>query len=1124
MNVVRLAIRQPVTVIVGVLLVLLAGVISLSRLPIQLTPNVESTVVTVSTLWEGASPEEIEQNIVDPQEERLLGVSGLRMLTSTSQQSMGRIRLEFYTGTDIKTAMQEVSDKLREVPDYPENVDEPVILDSDPENRDYIAWIVFSADDPEFDIRVLRDFAVDRIEPVLERVGGIAEINVLGGREREAQIRVDSVMLAQYGITPTRLAQVIRDTNRNISAGQLADGKLDVRLRTIGQYRNLAEIERTVIAHADDGSEVLLRDVAEVALTYKEPTSFVRSKGLPVIAINAEREIGSNVMEVMAGLQAEVDRLNAPGGLLDAEARRRGLSGTLRLTQVYDQTVYIHDALDLVRTNIWIGGGLAIGVLILFLRSLRSVGIVAAAIPISVVGAVVAMVALGRSINVISLAGMAFAVGMVVDNAIVVLENIFRHLEMGKSPREAAFSGASEVWGAVLASTLTTVAVFVPILLIEEEAGQLFRDIALAICAAVLLSLVVSVTVIPTMAARLLRPVATPDLSSSPAAKPRRRRWRLDLSERIGWLVYKACGSVIARLAIIIVLTGVSVGGTILLMPPADYLPQGNRNLVFGLIIPPPGYNIDQMTSMAERIEVTIRPFWEASRAGDEAAALPEVPTFDWMTQQPGDPVVPPPLDNYFLVSFEGILFHGGTSLDPKRVVDLLPLFTHATRAEMVPGVFAFPFQVKLFQLGGSTGSAVKVQLAGPDLDEVTAAASTMYRRLAERYGHGSVQPEPANFSIPGPEIQVRPDLVRLSELGLSTADIGLAVQAAGDGAIVDEYRLGGEAIDLKIIDRNAVGQSSIGNLADLPVAAPGGHVVPLGSVAEIRSVRTPQEIARVGRQRAVSFQVTPPPGEALEAVIGDLEAMFEEARQTGALPPGIATNLAGSASKLQEVRAALLGDGTFIGALSSSLMLALLVVYLLMCVLFQSFLKPLVIMFSVPLATLGGFMALFAVFIWSVTDRYMPMQMMDVLTMLGFVILIGVVVNNAILIVHQSLNFMRGDADIARDVSGALPPRRAIAEAVRTRVRPIFMSTLTSIGGMAPLVLMPGAGSELYRGLGSVVLGGLLVSTVFTILLVPMLLSLVIDAGDALRRTPAPVAAGAAATPVVAPRKAASE
>jgi HAE1 family hydrophobic/amphiphilic exporter-1 len=369
------------------------------------------------------------------------------------------------------------------------------------------------------------------------------------------------------------------------------------------------------------------------------------------------------------------------------------------------------------------------------------------------------------------------------------------------------------------------------------------------------------------------------------------------------------------------------------------------------------------------------------------------------------------------------------------------------------------------------------------------------------------VQPSPSNFDVFGPELQVIPDKRRLADLGMTPTDLALAVQANGDGAIIGEYRLGADTVDLKLLSSSAVGRTAIGPLQDVPVATPSGHVVPLSVVADFRPTSSPPQINHVSRQRSVTLQFTPPDGLALEQAVGDVRKLLEEMRREGRIAPSIEIGFAGSASKLASVQAALLGDGTLLGTLNSSLALALLVVYLVMCVLFQSFLRPLVIMFSVPLATFGGFAALFVVFIWSAADPYQPIQMLDVLTMLGFVILIGIVVNNAILIVHQSINFMRGEADLDDGSRMALPPRRAIAEAVRTRVRPIFMSTFTSVGGLAPLVLMPGSGSELYRGLGSVVLGGLLVSTVFTILLVPLLLSLLFDAQQALGLLPeAPV------------------
>ncbi|MFT5049646.1 MAG: HAE1 family hydrophobic/amphiphilic exporter-1 [Chlamydiales bacterium] len=1102
MNLIATAIRQPVTVLVGVLLIVLSGIVALQRIPIQLTPNVEDTIIAVTTYWEGASPQEIEQEIVDPQEDKLQGISNLKEITSKSQQSSGTVRLQFAVGTPKEVALREVSDKLREVSSYPVNADEPVVEASDPDSRDYIAWLLLESTDPTFDVRTLQDFADDRIKPTLERLAGMAEINALGGREREVQIRFDPARLAQHGLTIPSLVAAIRGTNRNVSAGALEENKSNVRVRLVSQYERVEEVASTVIAQTSAGP-VFLRDVAEVLETYKEPNSFVRSRGRPIIAINAQKEVGANVMEVMALLRAALEEMNAPGGLLDTQARELQLDGTLHLAQGYDQTVYIDDALSLVQSNIWIGGAIAIGVLLLFLRSLRPAGIVALAIPISVVGAIVVMVAMGRTVNVISLAGMAFAVGMVVDNAIVVLENIYRHLELGKPPAQAALDGTREVFGAVLASTLTTVAVFIPILLIEEEAGQLFRDIALAIVAAVSLSLLVAVTVIPSCAARLLRrkpasahAVATDPQGADPIAVPGRVR-RSGPSDWIAALVYRMCGSVVARLVVVVGLTLASIVGTWQLMPPADYLPQGNRNLIFGLIVPPPGYSLTYMDGLAQRVESTIQPYWEAgsletgSPEYEQAEAqLGSVPTFDFARMQPGPAVRPPPLTNYFAVSFDGIMFHGGIGSDPARAVDIQPLFQHATRGDVLPGVMAFAFQLPLFQLGGSTGSAVKINFSGDDLGEVARAAESVFLDMLGTYGGGAVQPDPSNFNISGPELRVRPDLVRLGEVGMSPDELGLSVRALGDGAVIGDYRSGGQTIDLKLVAQAAQLNGALNALGDTPLATPLGGVVPLSALATLTRVNAPFQINREGRRRAVTLQFTAPTGMPLERAVEQIDTLLEEKRAAGVIPRTVGTSFTGSASKLAAVREAMLGDGTVAGTLTSSLVLALIVVYLLMCVLFQSFVQPLIILFSVPLATLGGFAALFGMFLWSQVDRYLPVQNLDVLTMLGFVILIGVVVNNAILIVHQAHNFM----------GAGMESREAIRESVRSRVRPIFMSTLTSVGGMAPLVFMPGSGSELYRGLGSVVLGGLLVSTVFTLLLVPLLLSLSLEIGRARR------------------------
>jgi HAE1 family hydrophobic/amphiphilic exporter-1 len=408
-----------------------------------------------------------------------------------------------------------------------------------------------------------------------------------------------------------------------------------------------------------------------------------------------------------------------------------------------------------------------------------------------------------------------------------------------------------------------------------------------------------------------------------------------------------------------------------------------------------------------------------------------------------------------------------------------------------------------LFRVGGSTGSAVQIDFRGRDLDVVSSAAGAAMGRLREKMPPGTnITPAPPNFAFPVDEMRVLPDDERLRETGLTRRDLGLAIQAGGDGIILfRDYEQAGELKDIKILTRRRPGEKPIDKLLDLPLATPSGDSVDLRSVARLERVRGPDQIRHVDRQRAVTLELSPPPGRPLESVINEVESVVATMRGDGSIPPGVDVGLAGSAGKLAEITDVLLGDGTFVGTIGSSLFLAFTVIYLLMVVLFQSWSYPLVIMLSVPLATFGGFLGLAVVHKASSLDRYMPVQNLDMLTILGFVILAGVVVNNAILLVHQTLNFMRHDG---------LDPAEAIVESVRTRVRPILISTLTSVGGMLPLVLMPGAGSELYRGLGAVVVGGLSVSTVFTVLLVPTVLSAVF----ALKQP----AAAAAAEPAPSP------
>ncbi len=1100
---IRSSIRQPVTVTVGVLLSVFAGILALTHVPIRMTPEVDSVVIAVITNWENASAEDIESDVVEEQEKVLGDVVGLKSLTSTSAASQGTIRLEFETGTDINTALADTLQKLDEVPGYPDGVLQPVVEPIDPESVDYIAWVGFSSTDPEFDATTLFDFMERRLRPRFERIPGISQVGIRGARQSELHILVDPRAMALRQVTYSQLRQAIQTANVDLSAGRIEEGKRDIRVRTVGRFQGPVDLENMIIRRDPESGPVYLGDIAEIVETYKEQRDWARARGIPMPFFNFQLQRGANLLEAMQLLEEEIAEMNMEGGILDQHSRSLGLNGRLELVKVYDSTTYVQDAIQLVRSNLVVGGVLATITLLLFLRSLRTVGIIAIAIPVSVIASFVVLVALGRSINIISLAGLAFAVGMVVDNAIVVIENIYRHLEMKKSPIQAALDGCKEVAGAVIASTCTTLVVFLPILLIEETAGQLFRDISLAIMAAVGLSMIVSLTVIPTASSRLLQ--VPPD-----AQELRRRRpwWSTALlspfllvGKIVGSLPHLVAGIVrlitrdwLSRAAIVAFFAAITIFGTRVLLPPLDYLPSGNRNIIFGLLFPPPGYNLDQLSELGARIEERIRPAWETTENRfavetvlEEKAGRPTEPVDERQPVPLGfgqeGAILPPRLSNYFLVSFEGRMFHGSVSRDKKQVVDAIPLMNHATAPDILPDTIAFSFQMPLFRVAGATGSAISIDLTGDDLDQVSATAGALFGSLMETFGPYAIRSEPPNFSLPLEEMRIVPDDERLRQVDMTRTDLGLAIQANGDGILLfREYEQNGELKDMKILSQYSGREDALESMMRAPVATPGGDVVGFTSLATLERIRGPEQIRHVDRLRAVTLELTPPAGMPLEVAISKVEEKVKGLRAAGVIPPAVGVDLAGSAGKLNEIKTALLGDGTVLGTISSTLFLAFLVVYLLMVVLFQSWTYPLVIMLSVPLATFGGFVGLGLVHWWSQTDRYMPVQNLDMLTILGFVILAGVVVNNAILIVHQTLNFLRADPD--------LDPQSAIVESVRSRVRPILMSTLTSVGGMLPLVLLPGAGSELYRGLGAVVVGGLLISTVFTMFLVPAVLS----------------------------------
>jgi HAE1 family hydrophobic/amphiphilic exporter-1 len=768
---------------------------------------------------------------------------------------------------------------------------------------------------------------------------------------------------------------------------------------------------------------IVLSDVASVKFGYEKRTVSMIHNATAGIAVGVKPEPGTNILEMSDRAEKVVNALNE--GKLEDEK--------IYLDWVYDQRPYIRGAINLVRKNILIGGTLAITVLLIFLRSASSTVIVATAIPISILGTFILMNALGRNLNVVSLAGISFAVGMLVDNAIVVLENIDRHRKMGKSPFDAAYDGAREVWGAILTSTVTTVAVFLPVVFIKEEAGQLFRDIAIAITCSVTLSLFVSVSVIPMLSKQLFTLTGgkiTPQKGTIVWLGGK-------LTDMFMVMVRLVIRNWATRILTVLTFTVLAVFSAYMLLPKMEYLPLGNRNLVISILVPPPGLSYEERREIGEHIFDSAEPY-----IGKDFNGFPGI-------------------KNMFYVGSEQIMLFGAVGMHEQRAGELLPLFTNIIYS--IPGMFGISNQAGIFQTRLGRGRTIEVDISGEDINQLVQAAGAMFGMVSNAIPGAQIRPIPS-LELLFPEVRILPDRERLKAAKMSARDLGILLDILMDGREIGDFKQEGEKkIDL-VVMASEKDITTPEELYTSLVVTPGGNVVPVSSLAGLQRTDGLTEIRHLERQRTVTLQVTPPftmpLQEAMEIIQGKIVPQLKGQGMLG----GMDITLSGAADKLTETRE----------ALQWNFLLAAFITYLLMSALFGNFIYPLIILFTVPLAAAGGFIGL------RLVNILITPQPFDILTMLGFVILIGVVVNNAILIVHQALNFIRYHG---------MGYREAVVESTRSRLRPIYMSAFTSIFGMLPLVVAPGPGSELYRGLGSVVLGGLALSTIFTIFVIPALL-----------------------------------
>lgn len=1058
----RFALEKPFIVTVGILIVCIYGIIAFFRVPVQMIPDLDPRVISINTWWSGASPQDVEKEILIEQEEYLRSIPGVERMISTASTSSATIELEFPHGTDINEALIKVNNALSQVSGYPENVDEPSITSSSFSSNSFMYFALRSVpgNPHNHNILTMRDFLEDNVQTFIERVPGVESTRIRGGEEQQIKIYVDPIKLAERNLNLIDVRNAIRSRNRDVSGGDLDNGKRRYLLRTRGRFESIESINNLVLQRQGDAI-IRLKDIGYVEESLFEIRTLSYLNSEPIINLAVKRQIGSNVIQIMDDVMVEVERINRE--FLNPQG--------LQIDLISEDVRYVKASVKVVSQNLLIGACLAVFILFLFLRSTSATLVGAIGIPICTVTAFLGLLITGRTMNVISMAGIAFAIGMTLDNSIVVLENIYKHMTQGKSRFQAALEGVREVWPAILASTLTTVFVFLPIVLIQEEAGQLYSDISIAISASIFMSMIVAITVVPMACSRFLTPNQTP-----PAQFGLYRMGQV-IGKRVisfvNWLLH----GLIRRITLIVLVLFAAFWILQNLTPQAEYLPEGEEKKIFAFVFAPPGYNLQEMSNMADKGNAHFTQF-----------LIDKNNPFDKHKQKyPVDYVVS-------FLSAQSILFIIETS--EQEYLDLMT--EDATQfLNQFPGVISFVSRGSIFagNVGGTR--SINVDISGRHLDTLFDAGFKAFIKSREVFDNPRVRPQPSSLSLGQPMIEIYPDWERAAELGITADELGYTIWAYSDGAFVDEYYKGDKKIDMFLysIAGNIESPEDLNHL--MLYSRPGG-VVPLSEIAEVKSTVNTETIRRVDNRRTITLSIIPPKDIPLEQGVAIVKRdLIQAMLESGEVTDDIAMNISGASDRLDSTRKAL--QGNFI--------IALIISFLIMAAIFSHWGFPLLILTSVPIGISGGIVGLWLMnVIGAELDKFgmqTIFQPFDMITMLGFLVLIGTVVNNPILLVERTLVNLR---------QHSMDTIAAIVEATRSRIRPIMMSMITTIFGLSPLVFNPGEGTELYRGLGAIVLFGLLFSTVITLTFMPCLLSLVLQLQVAFKsRFPRPSTADSA-------------
>jgi hydrophobic/amphiphilic exporter-1 (mainly G- bacteria), HAE1 family len=1020
------SVRRPVFITMVVMIVVVLGVISLSRLPIDLLPEIEYPTLTVATSYENASPEEMEELITRRVEEAVAAVPGVEEFTSVSAEGQSNVRISFTWGTNLDVAAADVRERLdRIIPRFPDDADRPQLRRFDPAS---FPILIFGASSP-LDPIELRELMEDVVQQRLERIPGVASVDVWGGLNREIQVNLDPDRVIALGLPLDQIRQSIVEANILVPAGTIERDHRDVTIRTPGHFETLDELAATVVAKRD-GAPVYLDQIARIEDTHERISQIIRINGEAGFRLAVRKQSGENTVEVARRVLAEVERINAD-------------LPQVNLVPTTDQSGYIEQAISNLSRSVLYGGALAILVLLFFLRNIRSTLVIATAIPISLIATFSLLYFGGFTINLMTLGGLALGVGMMVDNAIVVLENIARKREESQRPpaadsstahvtsHHAAIEGTREVTPAVIAGTLTTLAIFLPLLFVEGLAGILFSQLGYVISFGLACSLIVAITFIPMLCARLLR--APGQHGPAPV------QWMFKASRRgfeeleSGYQTFLR-GALRLRWMTLLVVAAL-FAGTVWLVPliGGEFMPETDEGEVRVSVDMEVGIRLEDLDRTMRRVEQIVldnvpeamhwvtrlgASGWRPSGGNSGSIQLTLVP--EQQRERSSDQI----------------------ARDLRSKLTGIPGATVRTRAGQ--GLF-------LLRMATPDGEQLQVEIRGHELETLDALAHRVAEAAERVEGISDVR---LSREAGAPQELVRIDRDRAADLGVSVSRVARTLETAIAGTRAGDFREEGREyrIRLRMEDSERLEPDEI--LA-FTVTNDQGEAIALRNVVEFTPARGPVQIDRKNQQRiaTVSANIS---GRDLLSVAADLRAEMADIP----VPRNYEIVIAGEYEDQQEAYSELM----------LALLLAIVLVYMVMACLYESLRDPLIVMFSVPMALIGVVVMLL------VTDTAFSVP-----AYIGCIMLGGIVVNNAILIVDQATRLRRD----------GMSPHDAALEAGRRRLRPILMTSLTTILGLLPLALGVGEGAEAQAPLARAVIGGLISATVITLVIIPVLYTL---------------------------------